>query len=220
MATNPGHIIPVSAQSDIPDDARQPMPEDRAINGNTVSVEDEMIKVSQNTADYQLMTNLYKKQLGMLKMAIGSERRRLLRREGRGIMSFDDAMRISASGMTAQGTRLRTISENLANAESTASAPGQDPYRRKVITFHDALDRATGDNLVSIGQITTDPSPFETRYNPGHPAADANGYVQYPNVNSLIEVNDLREAQRSYEANVDVIDAAKTMLSRTIDLLK
>jgi flagellar basal-body rod protein FlgC len=135
-------------------------------------------------------------------------------------MSFDDAMRISASGMTAQGTRLRTIAENLANADSTGQAPGQDPYRRKVVTFHDALDNASGDNLVSVSKIDGDPSPFETRYNPGHPAADANGYVSYPNVNPLIEINDLREAQRSYEANVDVIDAAKTMLSRTIDLLK
>jgi len=135
-------------------------------------------------------------------------------------MSFEDSVRISVSGMAAQGTRLRTISENLANADSTALTPGQDPYRRKVVMFRDELDKASGANLVKINKITTDSSPFEMRYNPGHPAADANGYVRFPNVNSLIEINDLREAQRSYQADVDVVDAANTMLSRTIDLLK
>jgi flagellar basal-body rod protein FlgC len=135
-------------------------------------------------------------------------------------MSLDDAMKISASGMTAQGTRLRTIAENLANASSTAATAGADPYRRKLVTFQDALDQTTGDHFVKIGHIITDSTPFESKYEPGHPAADANGYVRYPNVNPLIELNDLKEAQRSYEANVDVVDASKTMLSRTIDLLK
>lgn len=136
------------------------------------------------------------------------------------MMSFDDLMKISASGMSAQGQRLRTISENLANAESTASTPGGDPYRRKLVTFRDALDRASGDHLVRVNSVVEDASPFELKYNPGHPAADAQGYVAYPNVNPLVELNDLREAQRSYEANVDVIDVAKSMLSRAIDLLK
>jgi len=135
-------------------------------------------------------------------------------------MSLDDAIRISAAGMAAQGIRLRTISENLANAESTGQTAGSNPYQRKLVTFHNELDAASGDHLVKIGKISADPSPFELRYNPGHPAADASGYVKYPNVNSIIEINDLKEAQRSYDANVDVIDAAKTMLSRTIDLLK
>lgn len=135
-------------------------------------------------------------------------------------MSLDDAMRISASGMAAQGTRLRTIAENLANASSTAATPGGDPYRRKIVTFQDELDKKSGDQLVKVGHILTDPTPFESKYDPGHPAADANGYVRFPNVNPLVELNDLKEAQRSYEANVDVVDASKTMLSRTIDLLK
>jgi flagellar basal-body rod protein FlgC len=135
-------------------------------------------------------------------------------------MSFDETIKISASGMTAEATRLRTIAENLANASSTAHTPGGDPYRRKMVTFSDQLDQASGVNLVKIGRFIHDQTPFELRYSPGHPGADANGYVKYPNVSSVVELNDLREAQRSYDANVDVIDAAKTMLSRTIDLLK
>ncbi len=135
-------------------------------------------------------------------------------------MSFDDAIKISAAGMAAQGTRLRTIAENLANASSTAKVAGGDPYRRKIVTFQDTLDKATGDHMVKVGHIIGDPTAFDSKYEPGHPSADANGYVRYPNVNPLIELNDLRESQRSYEANVDVIDASKTMLSRTIDLLK
>jgi len=135
-------------------------------------------------------------------------------------MSFDDTMKVSASAMAAQGVRLRTIAENIANANSTASSPGADPYRRKLVTFHDVLDRSSGNHLVQIGGVVSDSSPFQLKYNPGHPAADANGYVSYPNVNSVVELSDLREAQRSYDANVDIIDIAKTMLSRTIDLLK
>lgn len=122
--------------------------------------------------------------------------------------------------MAAEATRLRTIAENLANANSTAQTPGGTPYRRKLVTFQDQLDKASGAHLVKIGHIVPDQTPFDVRFSPGHPAADAQGYVRYPNVNSVIEMNDLREAQRSYEANVDAIDAAKTMLSRTIDLLK
>jgi flagellar basal-body rod protein FlgC len=135
-------------------------------------------------------------------------------------MSFDDAMKVSASAMAAQGTRLRTIAENLANASSTAETPGGTPYRRKLVTFQDQLDKASGVHMVKIGRFLPDQTPFTVRYSPGHPAADAQGYVRFPNVNSVVELNDLREAQRSYEANVDVIDVAKTMLSRTIDLLK
>jgi flagellar basal-body rod protein FlgC len=135
-------------------------------------------------------------------------------------MSFDEMMKISASAMQAQATRLRTISENLANAGSTAQTAGGDPYRRKLVTFRDQLERASGIHTVRIGRVIQDQTPFSLRYNPGHPAADAQGYVKYPNVNSVIELNDLREAQRSYDANVNVIDVAKTMLSRTIDLLK
>ncbi|HUN50351.1 MAG TPA: flagellar basal body rod protein FlgC [Candidatus Sulfotelmatobacter sp.] len=127
---------------------------------------------------------------------------------------------LSASGMTAESERIKVIAENLANANSTASTPGGDPYRRKLVTFQNHLDKALGVEKVTVGRITTDSSDFELRYDPGNPAADANGYIKLPNVNSLIEMADLREAQRSYEANLSAIDAAKNMLSRSVDLLK
>lgn len=135
-------------------------------------------------------------------------------------MAFDDALKISASAMTAQTVRLRTIAENLANSGSTATTPGGDPYRRKLVTFRNVMDRETGDNRVQADRILPDAAPFESKYIPGHPAADSNGYVKFPNVNPVIELTDLKEAQRSYQANVDVIDVARTMLSRTIDLLR
>ena len=135
-------------------------------------------------------------------------------------MNFDDTLKISAAAMTAQTTRLRIIAENLANSDSLANTPGADPYRRKIVTFRNALDKATGDNLVKVGQVLPDASPFEVKYMPGHPAADANGYVRAPNVNSMIEMADLKDANRSYQANVDVIDVAKSMLSRAIGLLQ
>jgi flagellar basal-body rod protein FlgC len=134
--------------------------------------------------------------------------------------AFDDALKTAASAMTAQTLRLRTISENIANANSTAETAGADPYRRKLVTFKNMLDRETGASVVKVDKIVPDAAPFETKYLPGHPAADANGYVRMPNVNPLIEMGDLREAQRSYQANVDVIDATNTMISRAIDMLR
>lgn len=128
--------------------------------------------------------------------------------------------RISAAGMKAQGSRLRVISENLANANSMPTEPGQMPYRRKVVTFKNELDRATGADLVSVDRISTDISAFKLKYDPAHPAADENGYVKAPNVNSLIEMSDMREAQRSYEANLSVIKASKTMIQNTLGLLR
>ncbi len=128
--------------------------------------------------------------------------------------------RISGSGMKAQGTRLRVISENLANADSLPRAPGQQPYRRKVVTFKNELDRRAGLNMVQIDKIATENAEFEKRFDPNHPGADADGYVQVPNVNSLIEMSDMREAQRSYEANLSVIKSSKAMLTATIDILK
>lgn len=128
--------------------------------------------------------------------------------------------RISGSGMKAQGTRLRVISENLANADSLPRAPGQQPYRRKVVTFKNELDRRSGLNVVQVDKIATENAEFEKRFDPHHPGADADGYVQVPNVNSLIEMGDMREAQRSYEANLSVIKSSKAMLSATIDILK
>ncbi len=135
-------------------------------------------------------------------------------------MDFDDTLKISAAAMTAQSTRLRVIAENLANAGSTANSPDVDPYRRKIVTFHNELDKATGGNLVKVNKVLPDASNFEMKYVPGHPAADANGYVRFPNVNPMIEMADLKEANRSYQASVDVIDVAKTMLSKAIGLLQ
>jgi flagellar basal-body rod protein FlgC len=135
-------------------------------------------------------------------------------------MDFDDSLKISASALTAQSVRLRTIAENLANANSQSATPGGDPYRRKVVTFKNELDRATGLQLVSVDHIAQDASPFENKYDPGNPNADASGYIRMPNVNPLIELGDLREAQESYQANLDVIEVSKSMLSRTVDLLK
>lgn len=129
-------------------------------------------------------------------------------------------LHISAAGMRVQGTRLRITAENLANADSTALSPDGQPYRRKVLTFRNALDRALGADMVRVDRITEDPSEFVRRYNPGHPAADAEGYVMTPNVSPVIEMGDLREAQRSYEANLNVIKASKAMIQGTIDVLR
>ena len=130
------------------------------------------------------------------------------------------SMNISAAGMKAQGTRLRIISENIANAGSTALTPNGEPYRRKLVTFGTTLNRELGTELVDVQKVSRDPSDFGLRYQPGHPAADASGYVKTANVNTLIEMTDMREAQRSYEANLRVMQAARSMLQRTIDLLR
>jgi flagellar basal-body rod protein FlgC len=130
------------------------------------------------------------------------------------------ASRIAASGLEAQSSRMRVVSENLANAQSTGTTPGADPYRRKTITFGNELDRISGATLVSVANIGTDRSDFRVEHDPGHPAADAAGYVKLPNVNMLIEMADMREANRSYEANLQVIKQAREMVSMTIDLLR
>ncbi len=129
-------------------------------------------------------------------------------------------MRISAAGMKVQGTRLRVIAENIANADSLPRSADDQPYRRKVVTFKTELDRATGVESVRVDKVRPDTSEFQKRYDPSHPAADAKGYVLAPNVTPLIEMMDMREAQRSYEANLNVIKAAKSMLSQTIDVLR
>jgi flagellar basal-body rod protein FlgC len=134
-------------------------------------------------------------------------------------MDLDNAIRVAASGLTAQSNRLRVISENLANADSTGTTPGAEPYRRKIVTFRNVLDKATGVSTVKSGTTQTAAGDFEKRYDPTHPAADPQGYVMMPNVNPMLEMMDMREAQRSYEANLNVIDAAKSMISRAIDLL-
>ena len=133
---------------------------------------------------------------------------------------FLRSMTIATSGLRAQAGRMRVISENIANADSTASTAGGDPYRRKVPTFVNQLDRVLDAKTVSLGKIKPDQSDFRTKYEPSNPAADQNGYVKYPNVNPLIEMTDMREAQRSYEANVNLITATRRMIQRTIDILK
>lgn len=130
------------------------------------------------------------------------------------------ASHIASAGMKAQAKRLRVVSENLANADSLATKPGGDPYRRKMITFKSELDRSMDAMKVKADKTIRDSSDFGREYNPGHPAADDQGYVMTPNVNPLIEVMDMREAQRSYEANMHVISIAREMTSKTIELLR
>lgn len=136
-------------------------------------------------------------------------------------MQIENALSISASGMRAQGDRLRVIAQNIANADTAANAPGEMPYRRQTITFKNMLDKETGEMVVKRDKIVQDPSTdFRLKYNPSHPGADTNGYVKLPNINSLIEVMDMREAQRSYEANMGMVDISRSMISRTVDLLR
>jgi len=135
-------------------------------------------------------------------------------------VDFLKSIAIAASGLRAQAGRMRIISENIANADSTAPNQGSDPYRRKIPSFRSEVDRAMDARVVALGRVRTDPTDFRLKYEPGHPAADANGNVKYPNVNSLVEMTDLREAQRSYEANINVISASRRMIQRTIEILK
>jgi flagellar basal-body rod protein FlgC len=135
-------------------------------------------------------------------------------------MDLDKTMTVAAAGMRAQTERMRVLAENIANANSTAHSASEDPYRRQVPTFANELDRELGLNVVRMNGTVRDMSEFRRQYNPGHPAADKDGYVKLPNVNPLVEMMDMREAQRSYEANVNVIDAGRSMMARTLDLLK
>jgi len=136
------------------------------------------------------------------------------------MMDFIKSIAIASTGMRAQSNRMRIITENIANADSTATSPGGDPYRRRIVTFHSELDRELGANVVSMGPVATDNSAFVVRHEPDNPVADAKGDVKYPNVNPLIEMTDLRDAQRSYESNINVITATRRMLQRTLDVLK
>ena len=136
------------------------------------------------------------------------------------MMDLMKSIKIAAAGMRVQGVRLKVISENIANADSLSPVAGGDPYRRKVVTFENALDRELGTQLVKVHNIDVDTSEFRKNYQPGHPAADKDGYVRLPNVNALVEMMDMREAQRSYEANLRIIDVSKHLVSRTIDLLR
>ena len=135
-------------------------------------------------------------------------------------MDIAKALAVSARGMDAQTARLRVIAENLANQDTTGSTPGAAPYRRKVVSFENRMDRTLGTEAVRLKRIGTDDGALPQRFDPSHPAADAQGYVRTPNVNSFIEVMDMREAQRSYSANLNVLEATRSMLTRTIELLK
>jgi flagellar basal-body rod protein FlgC len=127
--------------------------------------------------------------------------------------------RTASSGMQAQSERLQVIAENMANADSTGSTSGADPYRRKVVTFGDHLDDSTGATLVEVRDVTDDPTPFRLRLDPSHPAADENGYVKMPNVDPLIELANMREAARSYEANLNMMETGRQMRGQIIDML-
>lgn len=130
------------------------------------------------------------------------------------------AMATAASGMNTQAVRMRVAAENIANAASTAATPGGDPYRRKLVSFRQQVDRSTGAQLVQTGSITGDRREFRTQYDPAHPAADERGYVKMPNVDSLLEQADLRTAQRSYEAGIAVMQQAKSLYGKTLDILR
>jgi flagellar basal-body rod protein FlgC len=135
-------------------------------------------------------------------------------------MDFIRSIAIAASGLRAQAGRIRVISENIANSDSLAQTPGGDPYRRRIPTFTSQLDRSLEARTVALGPVRPDTSGFKIKHEPGNPAADAAGDVKYPNVNPLIEMTDMRDAQRSYEANVNLIGATRTMIQRTLDILK
>ncbi len=135
-------------------------------------------------------------------------------------MDLKSTLDIATSGLVAQGKRVRVIAENIANADTLPTSPDVEPYRRKTISFETALDRETGAELVKVKRIAPDRSPPIRKYEPGHPAADEAGYVRAPNVDRLVEVMDAREAQRSYEANLQVIDSARRMASRLVDILR
>jgi flagellar basal-body rod protein FlgC len=136
------------------------------------------------------------------------------------IADFARSMGIATSGLRAQAGRMRIISENIANADSTAATSGGDPYRRKVPTFSSELDRTLDAKVVSLGRVVPDSTAFRVKHEPSNPAADAAGNVKYPNVNSLVEMTDMRDAQRSYEANLNVITATRRMISLTLNILK
>lgn len=129
-------------------------------------------------------------------------------------------LQISGAGMRVQNERVRVIAQNIANADTAPTKPGEKPYSRQIISFKDRMDKAAGERLVKVDEITTDKSEFELKYMPGHPAADKDGYVQMPNVSTLVETMDMREASKTYEANLGMFTQTRDMMSRTIDLIR
>lgn len=135
-------------------------------------------------------------------------------------MDLIDTIHISSSGMKVQSQRLKVVAQNIANAESVSPTPGGQPYRRKTVSFKEALDKETGLPLVTVNKMGVDRSDFTRRYEPTNPAADNQGYVLYPNVNTIMESMDMREARRGYEANLNVIESSKAMVNQTLGLLR
>jgi flagellar basal-body rod protein FlgC len=135
-------------------------------------------------------------------------------------MDFTTSLYVAAAGLRAQSGRMRIIAENLANADSTSAQQDGEPYRRHIATMRSEFDRELGTNLVRLGDPVPDKADFRLQYDPGNPAADKQGYVHLPNVNALVEMMDMRDAQRSYQANLEVMDGARSMLVRTVDLLR
>jgi flagellar basal-body rod protein FlgC len=135
-------------------------------------------------------------------------------------VDLQKAMMASASGLRAQSVRMRVISENIANQNSVASESGGDPYRRKIITFHTELDRASGVTRVKVGNIELDQKDFGKKYDPGNPAADPSGYIKTSNVTGMIEMMDMRQAQRTYQSNLNALEASRRMATMTLDLLR
>lgn len=135
-------------------------------------------------------------------------------------MDLEKAMMASAAGLRAQSVRMRVISENIANQNSIASEPGADPYRRKIVTFQTELDRVNGVEIVKANGVDFDQKEFGKKYDPGNPAADEAGYIKTSNVNGLIEMMDMRQAQRTYQANLSAIESSRRMATQTIELLR
>lgn len=135
-------------------------------------------------------------------------------------MEISKSIDIAASGLAAQTARLKIISQNIANADSVSQTPGGAPYQRKTISFKNVLDRQSGVEKVQVSSIGTDSTPFTRKYDPTSSGAGADGYVQMPNVNTLVEITDMKEAKNAYQANLGVIDMSKSMISQTLDLLK
>ncbi|HVW73035.1 MAG TPA: flagellar basal body rod protein FlgC [Rhizomicrobium sp.] len=135
-------------------------------------------------------------------------------------MDFSKSMAVAASGLRAQTDRMKVIAENIANANSTSPVKGGEPYRRKIATINQNFDSELGASLVNAGKPIPDKSDFKSQYDPGNPNADAQGYVKLPNVDSLVEIMDMRDAQRSYEADLTMMQTSKQMMASTVDLLK
>jgi len=133
---------------------------------------------------------------------------------------LNTSLQVSAAGMDVQTARIRVVAENLANQNTTGSSPGADAYRRRTISFQNQIDKALGVETVSVKSVGTDKTDQPQRYDPSNPAADKNGYVKTPNVNSFVELMDMRDAEQAYSANLNVASTTRTMLNRTLDLIK